>query len=96
MARWARKLLDQFHIDAVDVMGVSWGGALAQQFAFQYRNRVGNRITSYNVCYTKLLRMIVDSCRAVLHNDLELAAEVIDRDPQVDRMEAEVERQIVT
>lgn len=44
LARWARKLLDQFHIDAVDVMGVSWGGALAQQFAFQYRNRVGKLI----------------------------------------------------
>jgi pimeloyl-ACP methyl ester carboxylesterase len=44
LARWARKLLDQFDIDAVDVMGVSWGGALAQQFAFQYRNRVGSLI----------------------------------------------------
>ena len=44
LARWGRKLLDQFHIDAVDVMGVSWGGALAQQFAFQYRNRVGKLI----------------------------------------------------
>ncbi|WP_375210300.1 alpha/beta fold hydrolase [Hyphomonas jannaschiana] len=44
LARWARKLLDQFQIDAVDVMGVSWGGALAQQFAFQYRNRVGKLI----------------------------------------------------
>tara|TARA_R110000787_G_scaffold20065_3_gene59569 strand:+ start:46848 stop:47657 length:810 start_codon:yes stop_codon:yes gene_type:complete len=44
LARWARKLLDQFHIDEVDVMGVSWGGALAQQFAFQYRNRVGKLI----------------------------------------------------
>ena len=40
--------------------------------------------------------MIVDSCLAVLHNDLELAADVIERDPQVDRMEAEVERQIVS
>lgn len=44
LARWARKLLDQFGIDEVDVMGVSWGGALAQQFAFQYRNRVGKLI----------------------------------------------------
>nr|WP_321362151.1 phosphate signaling complex protein PhoU [uncultured Hyphomonas sp.] len=40
--------------------------------------------------------MIGDSCKAVLHNDLDLAAEVIERDPQVDRMEAEVERQIVS
>jgi poly(3-hydroxyalkanoate) depolymerase len=44
LARWARKLLDQFGVDEVDVMGVSWGGALAQQFAFQYRNRVGKLI----------------------------------------------------
>jgi len=44
LARWARKLLDQFDIDAVDVMGVSWGGAMAQQYAFQYRNRVGKLI----------------------------------------------------
>jgi poly(3-hydroxyalkanoate) depolymerase len=43
-ARWARKLADSFGFDTVDVMGVSWGGALAQQFAFQYRNRVGKLI----------------------------------------------------
>jgi poly(3-hydroxyalkanoate) depolymerase len=42
-ARWARKLLDLYGILDVDVMGVSWGGALAQQFAFQYRGRV-NRL----------------------------------------------------
>jgi len=41
-------------------------------------------------------KMIVDSCKAVLHNDLDLAAEVIDRDPEVDRMEAELERQVVS
>lgn len=40
LARWARKLADRFGIDEMDVMGVSWGGALAQQFAFQYRSRV--------------------------------------------------------
>ncbi len=43
-ARWARKLADRYGIDTLDVMGVSWGGALAQQFAFQYRNRVGKLI----------------------------------------------------
>ncbi|MGA1343218.1 MAG: alpha/beta fold hydrolase [Hyphomonas sp.] len=43
-ARWARKLSDQLGFDRVDVMGVSWGGALAQQFAFQYRNRVNKLI----------------------------------------------------
>lgn len=41
MARLARKLLDQLGYDeAVDVMGVSWGGGLAQQFAIQYPQRV--------------------------------------------------------
>ncbi|MEO0722267.1 MAG: alpha/beta fold hydrolase [Pseudomonadota bacterium] len=44
LARWARMLLDQFGIEDVDVMGVSWGGAMAQQFAIQYRNRVGRLI----------------------------------------------------
>ena len=44
LARWARKLLDVYGIEDVDVMGVSWGGALAQQYAFQYRNRVGKLI----------------------------------------------------
>ena len=43
-ARWARKLLDRYGIDTVDVMGVSWGGALAQQFAFQYRGRVNKLV----------------------------------------------------
>lgn len=44
LARWARKLLDAYDMNEVDVMGVSWGGALAQQFAFQYRSRVGKLI----------------------------------------------------
>ncbi|MEL7042596.1 MAG: alpha/beta fold hydrolase [Pseudomonadota bacterium] len=44
MARLARKLCDQFGMGDVDVMGVSWGGAMAQQFAFQYRNSVGKLV----------------------------------------------------
>ena len=44
MARVARKLCDQFGMGDVDVMGVSWGGAMAQQYAFQYRNSVGKLI----------------------------------------------------
>ncbi len=35
MVRLAAQLLDQFGYRQVDVLGVSWGGALAQQFAFQ-------------------------------------------------------------
>ena len=40
MARVARILCDNRGWDDLDVMGVSWGGAMAQQFAFQYRKRV--------------------------------------------------------
>jgi poly(3-hydroxyalkanoate) depolymerase len=44
MARLAARLLDRFGIDRVDVMGVSWGGGMAQQFAFQHGRRVGRMI----------------------------------------------------
>jgi poly(3-hydroxyalkanoate) depolymerase len=40
----AAQLLDQFGYDQVDVMGVSWGGGMAQQFALQYRGRTGQLI----------------------------------------------------
>ena len=39
MVRLAARLLDQFGYQQVDVLGVSWGGALAQQFAFQQAAR---------------------------------------------------------
>ena len=39
MARIAALLLDKFDMPVVDVMGVSWGGAMAQQFAFQNSGR---------------------------------------------------------
>jgi poly(3-hydroxyalkanoate) depolymerase len=44
MARLAARLLDHYKIDKVDVMGVSWGGGMAQQFAFQHGRRVGKVI----------------------------------------------------
>jgi poly(3-hydroxyalkanoate) depolymerase len=40
MARLTRKLLDVLGYGQVDVMGVSWGGGLAQQFTIQYPKRV--------------------------------------------------------
>ena len=40
MARLAHELLDALGYGIVDVMGVSWGGGLAQQFAIQYPKRV--------------------------------------------------------
>lgn len=39
MAWTASKVLDRFGVDTVDVMGVSWGGAMAQHFALQHPKR---------------------------------------------------------
>jgi len=39
MASLVGSLLDLLDVPRVDVLGVSWGGALAQQFAFQGRRR---------------------------------------------------------
>ncbi|MGD9597363.1 MAG: poly(3-hydroxyalkanoate) depolymerase [Steroidobacteraceae bacterium] len=39
LARLARRLLDRLGYREVDVAGVSWGGAVAQQFAHQYPHR---------------------------------------------------------
>ena len=39
LARLTARLLDQLGHEQVDVLGVSWGGALAQQFAFQHGKR---------------------------------------------------------
>jgi pimeloyl-ACP methyl ester carboxylesterase len=44
MCRTAAKLLDQLGLDEVDVMGVSWGGAMAQHFALQHGSRVNRLI----------------------------------------------------
>ena len=44
MARIAALLLDRFDMPFVDVMGVSWGGAMAQQFAFQNAGRTNRLI----------------------------------------------------
>jgi poly(3-hydroxyalkanoate) depolymerase len=39
LARLSAQLLDRLGHEQVDVLGVSWGGALAQQFAFQQGKR---------------------------------------------------------
>lgn len=44
LAHFASRLLDQLGHQCVDVMGVSWGGALAQQFGFQQPRRCGKLI----------------------------------------------------
>jgi pimeloyl-ACP methyl ester carboxylesterase len=38
-ARLMARMLDQLGYQQVDVLGISWGGGLAQQFAFQYPER---------------------------------------------------------
>ena len=44
IARIANQIVTDFGHDKVDVMGVSWGGGMAQQFALQYGNRTGQLI----------------------------------------------------
>ena len=44
MAWRAARLLDKLGYDKVDVMGVSWGGGMAQQFAFQHASRAGKLV----------------------------------------------------
>jgi poly(3-hydroxyalkanoate) depolymerase len=39
LARLVARMLDRLGYGSVDVLGVSWGGALAQQFAHQHRDR---------------------------------------------------------
>ena len=39
LTRMLDKILDELGVGAVDVFGVSWGGALAQQFAFDFQKR---------------------------------------------------------
>ena len=39
MSWTAAQLLDRFGIDQVDVMGISWGGGMAQHFSMQHPNR---------------------------------------------------------
>lgn len=39
MSWTAAQVLDQLGLDVVDVMGVSWGGAMAQHFALQHSGR---------------------------------------------------------
>ncbi len=39
MSWTASKLLDQLGVDLVDVMGISWGGGMAQHFAIQHPGR---------------------------------------------------------
>jgi poly(3-hydroxyalkanoate) depolymerase len=44
IARIAEQIISDFGHDKVDVMGVSWGGGMAQQFAWQYGRRTGQLV----------------------------------------------------
>ena len=59
LARLANKLLDRQGYQQVDVIGVSWGGALAQQFARQYPQRCRRLILAASVydCVPRRPRM---------------------------------------
>lgn len=43
-AQLARELMDVLDIESAHIMGISWGGSLAQQFARQYPQRAENLI----------------------------------------------------
>lgn len=49
MARLASKLLDKLGYEKIDVIGVSWGGGLAQQFAMQYPKKVRRLVLAATV-----------------------------------------------
>ena len=44
MALASAAILDRLEIAQVDVLGISWGGGIAQQFALQHRTRIGKLI----------------------------------------------------
>jgi poly(3-hydroxyalkanoate) depolymerase len=46
LAFLVKQMLNQLGYKQVDVLGISWGGQLAQQFAFQHRNRCRRLILS--------------------------------------------------
>ena len=44
MALTAAAVLDRLKLNQVDVLGISWGGGIAQQFALQHHSRIGKLI----------------------------------------------------
>ena len=62
MSRIAALLLDRFEMPVVDVMGVSWGGAMAQQFALQNTARTNKLI----LCATSAGMLMVPGNPAAL------------------------------
>ena len=56
------RLLDQLKLEQVDVMGVSWGGAMAQHFALQH----GSRVRCLILCATTAGMLMVPGSPAAL------------------------------
>lgn len=56
LARDLAQLLDDLQIDAVDILGYSQGGAVAQQFAYDYPERVDSLTLSCTFAYSMLSR----------------------------------------
>jgi poly(3-hydroxyalkanoate) depolymerase len=56
------RLLDQLGLEQVDVMGVSWGGAMAQHFALQH----GSRVRRLILCATTAGMLMVPGSPAAL------------------------------
>jgi len=70
LSKLAAKVLDQFGIGVVDTLGISWGGALAQQFAHSFPSRCRRLVlvaTSHGALSIppslKVLRMMASSRR---------------------------------
>lgn len=62
MAWTTAQLLDQLNLEQVDVMGVSWGGAMAQHFALQH----GGRVRRLILCATSMGMLMVPGSPAAL------------------------------
>jgi poly(3-hydroxyalkanoate) depolymerase len=75
LARLSARLLDQLGHEQVDVLGVSWGGAIAQQFAFQHAARCRRLV----LAATSPGHLMVPGKLAVL---LKMASPRRYRDPQ--------------
>lgn len=80
IARMTSKLLDQLGYGRVDAMGVSWGGTLAQQFAFQNPKRCRRVVLAATAqgglmipARPSVLRHFFTPAR---HNDAELRARI--------------------
>lgn len=80
LAHQLGRLLDALGVDEVDVLGMSWGGALAQQFALQHPRRCRRLVlvstatgTMMVPAHPRVLRHMVTPRR---HRDADYAAEV--------------------